>query len=292
MRLVSGYRGAGKYKCLQEIPEERAELSLRHCGWESGIRKMQYRQDLKSVYVLGFVKSGNGTLKMGGEIYHLEQGDALLALPGRDIYYETDQNKPWTYMWIGFSGVRVEMNLSVAGFSKENPIHKVRCGEQIGVYIDLIMEAYQTSAQDRLKRNGMLLLIFSELIKDYDKYAGNTGGIRTDQGAVYVKEAARYMDAHYNEKIKIQEVADHVGVNRSYLASSFQKVLGCSPHGYLVKVRMEKARSLLAGTDLQICLVADSVGYTDPLAFTKIFKSSFGMSPRTYRKIAGKANEK
>ena len=69
MRLVSGYRGAGKYKCLQEIPEERAELSLRHCGWESGIRKMQYRQDLKSVYVLGFVKSGNGPLKMGGEIY-------------------------------------------------------------------------------------------------------------------------------------------------------------------------------------------------------------------------------
>lgn len=292
MRLVSGYSGAGRYKCLQEVPEERAELSLLHCGWESGVRKMGHSQELNSAYVLGFVKSGNGTLEMGGEIYHLEQGDALLAFPGRKIYYEPDKNSPWTYMWIGFSGVCADRNLSVAGFSKENPVHKVRCAEQIGVYIDIILDAYQTSAQDRLKRNGMLLLIFSELIKDYGKYAGNTGSVRADQGAAYVKEAARSMDAHYMDKIKIQEVADHVGVNRSYLASSFQRVLGCSPRGYLTKARMEKARELLARTDLQISLVADSVGYTDPLAFTKIFKRSFGMSPRTYRKIAGKAKEK
>lgn len=288
MRLVSGYSGAGRYKYLQEVPEERSELSLLHCGWESGIQKMQHRQELKASYVLGFVKSGNGTLKMGSEVYHLEQGDVLLAPPGGEIYYETEKSRPWTYMWIGFSGACAERNLSFAGFSKENPVHKVRCAEQIGAYIDIILEAYHASAPDRLKRNGMLLLIFAELMKDYDKYAGEIGGIRADQGAVYVKEAVRYIDSHYNEKIKIQEVADYVGVNRSYLAGSFQKILGCSPSGYLARVRMEKARGLLAGTDIQIRVVAASVGYTDPLAFTKIFKRTFGMSPRAYRKIAGK----
>lgn len=292
MRLVSGYSGAGRYKYLQEVPEEHAELSLRDCGWESGVQKMRHRKELKNSYALCFIKSGNGILKMGGEICHLEQGDVLLAHPGREIYFETDENMPWTYMWIGFSGVCVEINLSAAGFSVENPVHKVRCAEQIGVYIDMILEAYQTSAQDRLKRNGTLLLIFSELIKDYGQYTGNKGCIQADQGAVYVKEAVRYMDAHYNEKISVQEVAEHVGINRSYLASSFQKVLGCPPRDYLAKVRMEKARALLAGTDLQICLVADSVGYTDPLAFTKIFKRSFGMTPRSYRKIAWEAKEK
>ena len=75
-------------------------------------------------------------------------------------------------------------------------------------------------------------------------------------GAVYVKEAVRYIDLHYNQKVQIRELADYVGVNRSYLASSFQRTLGCSPRAYLIRVRMEKAREMLAGTDMQISVVA------------------------------------
>ena len=48
---------------------------------------------------------------------------------------------------------------------------------------------------------------------------------------------------------------------------------------------------MLAGTDMQISVVAAAVGYTDPLAFSKIFKQSYGMSPRTYRKVAGREDE-
>ncbi len=65
-----------------------------------------------------------------------------------------------------------------------------------------------------------------------------------------MKEAVRYIDLHYNQKVQIRELADYVGVNRSYLASSFQRTLGCSPRAYLIRVRMEKAREMLAG---QIC---------------------------------------
>ena len=103
-----------------------------------------------------------------------------------------------------------------------------------------------------------------------------------------MKEAVRYIDLHYNQKIRIQELADQVGVNRSYLTSSFQKALGCSPRDYLVRVKMEKAREMLVGTDMQISVVAASVGYTDPLAFSKTFKQCYGMSPRTYRKVSGR----
>ena len=47
---------------------------------------------------------------------------------------------------------------------------------------------------------------------------------------------------HYQEKVKINELADYIGVNRSYLTSSFKKAVGCSPQEYLVNLRMEKAK--------------------------------------------------
>ncbi len=50
MKLISGYTGAGRYKCLADVPEEKTELSLLHCGWESCVREDRHRQDLKEAY--------------------------------------------------------------------------------------------------------------------------------------------------------------------------------------------------------------------------------------------------
>ena len=87
----------------------------------------------------------------------------------------------------------------------------------------------------------------------------------------------------YNERLKINELADYIGVNRSYLASNFKKTFGCSPQEFLVNLRMEKAKVLLKKQDLSINAVANVVGYTDQLAFSKAFKKHFGCSPSTYK---------
>lgn len=92
-----------------------------------------------------------------------------------------------------------------------------------------------------------------------------------------------YIKHHYNESVKIGDLADFIGVNRSYLTSSFKKTTGCSPQEFLVNLRMDKAKSLLKKTDLSINAVAGAVGYTDQLAFSKVFKKHCGKSPRMYR---------
>ena len=94
-----------------------------------------------------------------------------------------------------------------------------------------------------------------------------------------------YIAYHYREKIKINELAGYIGVNRSYLTSSFKKSIGCSPQEYLVNLRMEKAREMLRNTGMQINAIAASVGYHDQLAFSKIFKQHYGVSPKAYREM-------
>ena len=58
---------------------------------------------------------------------------------------------------------------------------------------------------------------------------------------------------------------------------------GCSPQEFLVNLRMEKAKSLLKKQIYLSMLVASAVGYTDQLAFSKVFKQHCGKSPRIYR---------
>ena len=80
------------------------------------------------------------------------------------------------------------------------------------------------------------------------------------------------------------EIADKLNLNRSYLYKIFKEETGYSIKDYIVQVRMEKSADLLTNTTFHISEVANVVGFTDSLAFSKAFKKHFNQSPSNYRK--------
>ena len=102
----------------------------------------------------------------------------------------------------------------------------------------------------------------------------------------YVYTAISYIESHYGKNVKISDIADYVGLNRSYLYTIFKKHMGMSIQDYLISYRMKKACDFLALPQATIGNVAYSVGY-DPLTFSKIFKRTIGISPTDYRKQLG-----
>ena len=92
-----------------------------------------------------------------------------------------------------------------------------------------------------------------------------------------------YIAEKYSEPIHIQDIADFCGLDRSYLSKLFKEVTGYSPQRYLLTYRIKKAKELLESTELSIQHVSYSVGYNDPLAFSKFFKQETGLSPTQYR---------
>ena len=148
-----------------------------------------------------------------------------------------------------------------------------------------MIEARDNTYANSLRRNGLLKLFFAELIDYYNKQILEEK-LRTVSDAEklpHIQKAITYLTDNYASKIKINELADYVGVNRSYLASSFKRATGYSPKEYLICLRMEKAKSLLEKTDMPVNAVANSVGYTDQLAFSRMFKEYAGISPKAFR---------
>ena len=260
-------------------------LCLSYCGWEQCDPGYRFGPNKRISDVLHIVKEGRGTLEINGQQYRLSRGDAFFIPANTEAWYEADQKEPWAYMWVGFTGYKSGEYAEHAGFSLESPVRTVKKVDKLEEYVDRILDAHQLSDVDELRRSGYLLMLFSELIEDYNKNAPDAASHASLSGNEHVKQAMDYIAKHYGEKIKINEIVASIGVNRSYLTSSFKKAVGCSPHEYLVNLRMEKAKTMLLRTKMQIHAVASSVGYSDQLAFSKIFKQHYGVSPKAYREL-------
>ncbi len=108
----------------------------------------------------------------------------------------------------------------------------------------------------------------------------------------YAEQIKRYIEYRYAEDVKVSELAAHCGLNRSYMTKCFVEETGISPKEYLMRYRMDKAKELLKKRELPVSNVAYTVGYSDPLAFSKLFKKKVGISPKVYREqnIDGKVD--
>lgn len=286
MLRTVGYTDSDQYKCLENLRKGAVGLYVTYCGWEKCPPGHRFGPNKRISHILHIVDNGKGVLEIFGQSYEISGGQIFLIPSGVEAWYQADLEEPWTYRWIGFEGISAREVIQAVGFRKSNPVLRIHCMEKVNAYLDFIIRTPQLVFENELKRNGYLMLMFYELMVDYRETCLREGKLPPGQrypGTDYVEKAIDYISANYSKRIKINELADYIGVNRSYLTSCFQKSLGCSPQEYLVNLRIEKAKSLLKKEDIHINEVASIVGYTDPLAFSKAFKSKTGLSPKEYR---------
>ena len=107
-------------------------------------------------------------------------------------------------------------------------------------------------------------------------------------GNFIVRQALDYMQAHCAEHISLLDVADHVYVSQWHLSKLINRHLNQSFFDILGRMRIDRAKALLADPGLRIHAVAEQVGYVDVAHFSKSFKRLEGMTPGEYRDGLGK----
>ncbi len=111
----------------------------------------------------------------------------------------------------------------------------------------------------------------------------HTGERKRNKSLLLAKQAARYIDEHYADKIKVDDIANAVYLSSGYLMTVFKKEMGMSVITYLRMRRMEKAKELLLDKKLKIYEVAERVGYDSTNFFSATFRDYVGMSPKQFK---------
>ena len=99
-----------------------------------------------------------------------------------------------------------------------------------------------------------------------------------------ISRSLEYIGKHIGGDCSLARLSDVATLSASQFKLLFEKHTGGSLSQYLLTMRMEKARAQLANTDTPVSIVADSVGYADPSAFSRAFQKYYGASPREYKK--------
>lgn len=101
---------------------------------------------------------------------------------------------------------------------------------------------------------------------------------------VEVREALSYIRQSACSGITVADVLQQVPLNRRDLERRFNRILGRSPAAEIRRVRLSRAKQLLANTDLPISKVAEAVGFEYVERFVPLFRKHVGATPLAYRK--------
>ena len=103
-----------------------------------------------------------------------------------------------------------------------------------------------------------------------------------------LKKVMRYIHNNCAEKLTLNEIADHVNYSVSYLSRIFKEETGESVTAYVNRVRIERAKALLANDALTLTEIASLSGFEDQSYFNKVFKRVYGETPGRFRaKLSG-----
>lgn len=100
-----------------------------------------------------------------------------------------------------------------------------------------------------------------------------------------IVDAVEYLHAHiFDVDLKIEDLYSICGISDTYFRKIFKSHFGVTVQEYIINKRMSKARSIIVSGDYDsLSSVALSVGYADPLYFSRVFSKKYGTCPSEYK---------
>lgn len=257
---------------LAVVSTGRQHCEASYC-WGPGVREH---------YVLHLVSSGCGSYRVGGQQYQLGTGSLFLIPPRTVVTYQADAADPWAYDWAGFQGADAPRMIALCGLGEDRLVASL--GEQaqaLRTLLRRVHEARGNTPSHDMAMTGQLYLFFSQLSQSLQS-ALPAHPFNRD----VMQTALRLIAYNHTQPMGVAELADAIGLSRSQLYRIFIKETGLAPNALITQYRVNRACSLLRSQQLTVAQVAASVGFSDALHFSRVFKRLKGVSPSRFAQQA------
>ncbi len=252
-------------------------LAVYSCGVQRCGARHSWGPAVRDHYLIHYIVSGRGVFCSGGRNYKLAAGDGFLVEPSKVASYVADEAEPWEYCWVGFNGSDAKRLMLQTGLLNAEPVFHYDKDAMLESLLTNICGSSDSSPGAEARMESGLLLFLAALM---DLFGTR---VQPDEGGFeYVQKAIRYIDYNYSSDINIKDVASSAGISRSHLYRLFMQHISMPPNEYLMRYRINKGAELLKNSRLSVGEVAYSIGFSDQLYFSRVFRKYMGMPPSRY----------
>ena len=208
-------------------------------------------------------------------------GTVILLFPGEWHRFRPAKNTGWDEYWVGFRGEVADNLLRRKFFGVGAALLAIGfSAEIIGLYSAIIEQTRSERPGYQPFVSGMLLHLLGCVYSlNKQRSFDNADGIKTK-----MEQAIMLLRCKIDEDISIQEIAEELNVSYAWFRKWFKLYTGLAPQQYVIQLKMEKAKALLADSGNSIKGIAYQLRFEHPLYFSKLFKEKVGVSPELYRK--------
>ncbi|MFX3635668.1 MAG: helix-turn-helix transcriptional regulator [Candidatus Pristimantibacillus sp.] len=216
---------------------------------------------------------GNGTLTLLNDTYELNAGTFFFVQNAISTNYKC-KNEDWKFYFLDFNSLEMPNYLQLPickVVSTGKMTEALQLCEQL---IDLLISqplGYEFSANIKLQE---VCLLFAR---------EQTIGVNSRH--TEINKILIYIHRNIDKQIRIEELIQLSGLSRTSFFTRFRSTTGLSPSNYMLKLKLESAKVSLETTNLSVKEIAANLNFYDEFHFSKLYKKSFGMSPRKFRNI-------
>ena len=255
-----------------------------------GVRRLRWSSEAGAGYAVLLLVEGRLLWRAAsGRAGELAAGGALLAAPGERLSAAADG--PVELLTLSLSPVfvldcAVRARILRADSAVEFRAPAAEGDERLArLARDLAEELRGAEAGQELVVSALLEQVLVHLLRRHANVRRAESMELSRVGLVdrRIRRAVELMHAHLERDLPLGELARAAHLSPFHFARLFKKLTGATPHAYLAALRADRARTLLAETDLSITEVGARVGYASSSHFAKAFRLAAGLTPRAYR---------
>lgn len=234
-------------------------------------------------YEFMFVKSKNILTLCNGNDISLEKGQ-FMPFNSLDIHGQRNPVSVKGFMCIIIDADLIKKVASTAFDFSGNPLFKNKCflpSSNLNYYLGTFIDEHGVENNVNSYTISLLLkLIIIELfkcsennVKSYEVKGNNS-----------ISRGKKVLDENYKSNFNLKELADAAGMNKFYFLKIFKKEMGMSPKQYYLKLKIEKAKSMITLGEMILTDIAYELGYSSQSHFCMHFKQQTGITPREYQR--------
>ena len=266
------------------MKEEPLFLTLYDAGTMDYQGPFQWGPGIRDLYIIHYVVSGCGYFECAGKTFYLAAGQSFLIIPGVLIRYYPDREDPWKYIWVNFSGTEARQLMENCSLSEKTPIAEQISDRLEQLFQQTVCQFGTSTAAELCRSSGNLRLLLSWYLETYP-------AVESSRQDNFIRLLEFIENNLQQPELNINLLAARFHLNRVSIYRWFKRELGTGPNQYILELRLQKARGLLAREDLSVKSIAFSSGFSDPLYFSRVFRQHTGVSPTEYRSMLRRKNQ-